>query len=135
MRVGLAQINSTVGDIPGNTAKIIAAIDRAQALGVDLLCFPEMAISGYPPEDLLLRYDFIEANLRALDQVIARSRGLTTITGFVDAQDDLYNAAAIAADGRLAGVYPNTTCPIMASSMRIAIFNPASRPQFFGSEG
>ena len=105
LRIGLVQINSTVGDIPGNTAKIIAMIDRARALGVDLLCFPEMAISGYPPEDLLLRYDFIEANLRALDQVIARSRGLTTITGFVDAQDDLYNAAAVAAAGRLAGVY------------------------------
>jgi NAD+ synthase (glutamine-hydrolysing) len=105
LRIGLAQINSTVGDIPGNTAKIVALIDRARALGVDLLCFPEMAISGYPPEDLLLRYDFIEANLRALDQVIARSQGLATITGFVDARGDLYNAAAVAADGRLAGVY------------------------------
>jgi NAD+ synthase (glutamine-hydrolysing) len=105
LRIGLAQINSTVGDIPGNTAKIIATIDRARALGVDLLCFPEMAISGYPPEDLLLRYDFVQANLRALHQVIARSQGLATITGFVDARGDLYNAAAVAADGRLAGVY------------------------------
>jgi NAD+ synthase (glutamine-hydrolysing) len=105
LRIGLAQINSTVGDIPGNTAKIVALIDRAWALGVDLLCFPEMAITGYPPEDLLLRYDFVEANLRALDQVIAHSQGLATITGFVDAPGDLYNAAAVAADGHLAGVY------------------------------
>jgi NAD+ synthase (glutamine-hydrolysing) len=105
LRVGLAQINTTVGDFAGNTAKIIDMIDRTRALGVDLLCFPEMAITGYPPEDLLLRYDFIEANLRALDQVIEHSRGLTTITGFVDLQDDLYNAGAVAADGRLVGVY------------------------------
>ncbi|HEU0294575.1 MAG TPA: NAD+ synthase [Anaerolineales bacterium] len=105
LRVGLAQINTTMGDLAGNTAKIIDIIGRARELGVDLLCFPEMAISGYPPEDLLLRNDFIEANLRALDQVVDRSRGLTTITGFVDLQDDLYNAAAVAADGRLVGVY------------------------------
>jgi len=103
--VGLAQLNSTVGDFTGNTTKILAVIERAQTLSVDLLCFPEMAISGYPPEDLLLRTDFIEANLRALDQVIERSRGLVTITGFVDLKDDLYNAAAVAASGRLVGVY------------------------------
>lgn len=105
LRVGLAQINTTVGDFAGNTAKIIEMIDRARPFGVELLCFPEMALSGYPPEDLLLRNDFIEANLRALERVVDHSRGLTTITGFVNLRDDLYNAAAVAADGRLIGVY------------------------------
>lgn len=105
LRVGLAQVNTTVGDLDGNAGKMLQYVERARALGVDLLCFPEMAITGYPPEDLLLRSDFINANLQTLQQLVQASQGLTTITGFVDARDDLYNAAAVAADGRLAGLY------------------------------
>ena len=105
LRLGLAQMNMTVGDLEGNTGKMIQYIERARSLGVDLLCFPEMAITGYPPEDLLLRSDFITANLEALQQLTQASRGITMIIGFVDARDDLYNAAAVVSDGRLAGVY------------------------------
>lgn len=105
LRLGLAQMNMTVGDLEGNTGKMLQYIERARSLDVDLLCFPEMAITGYPPEDLLLRSDFITANLEALQQLTQASRGITMIIGFVDARDDLYNAAAVVSDGRLAGVY------------------------------
>ena len=111
LRIGLAQINSTVGDLEGNVARILDYTDRARALAVDLLCFPEMAITGYPPEDLLLRRRFIEDNLRALERVVAASHGLTIIVGFVDAEDDIYNAAAVAHEGRLAGVYHKQYLP------------------------
>jgi NAD+ synthase (glutamine-hydrolysing) len=104
-RVGLAQINMAVGDFQGNSAKILNFMEQARALRVDLLCFPELAIPGYPPEDLLLRSDFVEENLRVLRDMVAQSQGLTAVFGYVDAQDDLYNAAAVACDGRLAGVY------------------------------
>ena len=111
IRIGLAQINTTVGDFPGNVAKITEAITRGKALGVDLITFPELAICGYPPEDLLLKPQFIEENLKALDRVVAESAGLAVVVGFVDAGNDIYNAAAIINDGKLAGVYHKIYLP------------------------
>ena len=101
LRVALAQINTTVGDLPGNAAKIIDWIRRAQDLGADLVAFPELAVTGYPPEDLVLRRSFVEDNLTALDEIVAATHGITAIVGFVDMNDDIYNAAAVIADGRL----------------------------------
>ncbi|MGB6837457.1 MAG: NAD+ synthase [Dehalococcoidia bacterium] len=111
LRVGLAQINSTVGDLRGNAAKILEWTERARALGVDLIAFPEMAITGYPPEDLLLRSRFIEDNLAALNQVVEGSRGLTLVVGFVDRGEDIHNAAAIIHEGRVAAVYRKQYLP------------------------
>jgi len=111
LRVGLAQINPTVGDLEGNVAKILACTERGRELGVDLLCFPELAITGYPPEDLLLRQRFIDDNLRALEKVTAASSGLALVVGFVDQDDDIFNAAAVVHDGRLAGVYHKQYLP------------------------
>ncbi len=105
LRIALAQINVTVGDVPGNTGKIIAAIQQARAVDADLVVFPELAVPGYPPEDLLLKPSFITANRAALDQIAAATSGLTAVLGFADAGDDIYNAAAILHDGRLAGIY------------------------------
>src|SRR4030095_1412128 len=93
-RVALGQINATVGDIEGNVRLIVRGIERARALGCSLVAFPELAITGYPPEDLLFKPAFIEANLRALDAVTQASRGLSVIVGFVDKRDDIFNAAA-----------------------------------------
>src|SRR5438477_9125707 len=110
-RVSLAQINPTVGDIEGNTRRIVDGLAQARALGADLVAFPELAITGYPPEDLLFKSAFIEANLAALADVTKAARGLTTVVGFVDRRQDLFNAAAVIHDGTLAGVYHKQYLP------------------------
>ncbi len=108
LRIALAQINPGVGDLAGNTARIIRAITESAAQGVQLLCLPEMALTGYPPEDLLLKAGFIRDTRRALDDVIAATAAhpsMTVITGFVERAEDLYNAAAIIHAGQLVGTY------------------------------
>ncbi len=114
IRVGLAQINTVVGDLDGNVGRITAAMDDAEARGCDLLALPELAVTGYPPEDLLLRPAFVRDGLAALDQVVARSGRCTTVVGFVDADPgsgELHNAAAVCAGGRLVGVYRKRVLP------------------------
>ena len=103
-RLALAQVNVTVGDLRGNTRKIIEGIGQAREWGADLVAFPELALPGYPPEDLLLNCAFVQDNLEALKKVTQATRGITAIVGFADMQDDIYNAAAILHDGKLAGV-------------------------------
>lgn len=108
LRVGIAQINSTVGDLEGNTVKMLDCINRARNFGVDLLTFPELAISGYPPYDLVYKQEFIDKELRSLKEIVHHSDSITVITGFVDIdhyEDSLYNAAAIIHDGRLIDIY------------------------------
>ncbi len=105
MRIGLAQINLSVGDIGGNLAKILSYMESARAEGVDVLCFPELAMTGYPPEDLLLKPSFIGDNIKAVDEVRKASKGLTVILGFADRDGDIYNAAALLHDGKLVDVY------------------------------
>jgi NAD+ synthase (glutamine-hydrolysing) len=111
LRVALGQINPTVGDFDRNVRMIVDAIERARALGCSLVAFPELAITGYPPEDLLFKPAFIEANLRALDEVTRASRGLSVVVGFVDKRDDIFNAAAVLHDGVRAGVYHKQYLP------------------------
>lgn len=112
LRIGMAQLNTTVGDFAGNIQKILASVAEARSLGVDLLTFPELAVCGYPPEDLLLKPQFIEENLRSLDKVVAGSAGIALVVGFVDARgNDLYNAAAVIHDGKLAGIYHKIHLP------------------------
>jgi NAD+ synthase (glutamine-hydrolysing) len=105
IRIGIAQINSTVGDITGNTQKIVESIDQAKSLGVDLVTFPELAITGYPPEDLLLKPQFIKQNKESLNKIMGHSSGIVVVVGFVDSDGDIYNAAAILCDKKLVGVY------------------------------
>ncbi len=107
-RVALAQINVTVGDFEGNTHKILQAMRSARAAGAQVVCVPELAIAGYPPEDLLLKPGFVAENLRKLHELIEASRelpGLVSVIGFVDRDIDIYNAAAIVSEGELVGVY------------------------------
>ena len=111
LRIGMAQINTTVGDFKGNTEKILEAIAQGRSLGVDLLTFPELAICGYPPEDLLLKPKFIEENLRSLERVVEGSSGITVVLGFVDAKADIFNAAAVIHDRKLVGVYHKIYLP------------------------
>jgi NAD+ synthase (glutamine-hydrolysing) len=105
LRVGIAQINSTVGDISGNTNKIVQFIDQAKSLGVDLLTFPELAITGYPPEDLLLKPQFIKQNKERLNKIIEHCSDIAVVVGFVDSDGDIYNAAAVIYNKKLVGVY------------------------------
>jgi NAD+ synthase (glutamine-hydrolysing) len=111
LRIGLAQINATVGDLRGNVRKILDYIDQARGLGVDLVAFPELVVTGYPPEDLLLKPDFVEANISCLHEIAIAARGVTAIVGFVNCDSDIYNAAAILHDGALAGVYHKMYLP------------------------
>ncbi|MBI2756504.1 MAG: NAD+ synthase [Chloroflexi bacterium] len=111
LRIALAQINATVGDIDGNTRRILDAMRAAEEAGAELVAFPELALTGYPPEDLLLKPAFISANLRALDQIARASRDCVAIVGFVDRQDDIFNAAAVLHGGRVVARYHKQYLP------------------------
>ena len=110
-RLALAQINSTVGDLQGNVRKILDYIDYARDLTADLVAFPETAITGYPAEDLMHKPAFLRDNLAALQQVVQASKEIAVVVGFVDADGDIFNAAAIASNGKLAGVYHKIHLP------------------------
>ncbi|MBN2239767.1 MAG: NAD+ synthase [Dehalococcoidales bacterium] len=111
LRVGIAQINTTVGDFTGNTQKILEYIEQSRSLGVDLLTFPELAVCGYPPEDLLFKPKFISENLKSLEKIIDASPGITLVVGFVDSREDIYNAAAIIHEGKLVSIYHKIFLP------------------------
>ena len=104
-RIALAQINTLVGDLEGNARKIEAGIHRAREQGADLVLFPELAVTGYPPEDLLLKPAFLEANLATVARLARATQGIIAIVGFADVDDDVYNAAAILHDGAWVHTY------------------------------
>ncbi len=108
LRVALAQVNVTVGDLDNNMKKILSMMQEAHEAGAHMICFPELALTGYPPEDLLLKPGFVAANIRKLNTLVQASKelpGLTTVVGFVDRDHDIYNAAAVIHEGVLSGVY------------------------------
>lgn len=113
LRIGLAQINAHVGDLKGNTEKIIKFSKESAGQGVDLLSFPELAITGYPPEDLLMKSGFVDNNIASLDVIAKRTSSLNMaiVVGFVDKKDDLYNAAAVLYKGKTAGIYHKNYLP------------------------
>src|SRR5215210_5509722 len=111
MRVALAQMNATVGDIDGNAQKITDYLDRATDEGVQLVVFPELAVNGYPPEDLLLKTHFLAAGRRALDEIAAEVGDMVALVGFAEHAEDVYNALAVLADGRVQGVYRKMYLP------------------------
>jgi NAD+ synthase (glutamine-hydrolysing) len=135
LRVALAQINPTVGDLDGNVARVVDYTSKARQLGADLVAFPELAIPGYPPEDLLLRRRFIEDNLKALQKAAESIHGITAIIGFVDADLDIYNAAAVVHDGRIAGVYHKQFLPNYGVFDEMRYFRSGSRAQVFEVAG
>jgi len=111
LRAALAQLDSTVGDVEGNAAKIADAIARAKQAGAALVVFPELALTGYPPEDLLLKTRFLEGAGAALDRLAGEAHGIVALVGFPERTDDVYNAAAVLADGRVAAVYRKVHLP------------------------
>jgi NAD+ synthase (glutamine-hydrolysing) len=123
LQVAGAQINLTVGDLDGNERRIAEAMDRASREGADVLVLPELAVSGYPPEDLVLRRDFVEANIAVLRRLARRSDRLVTVVGFVDFASGagsrsadaeprgVANAAAVLTRGRIEGIYHKVHLP------------------------
>jgi NAD+ synthase (glutamine-hydrolysing) len=111
VRLGLAQINTVVGDLDGNRQKLAERIAEAKALGVELLVFPELAVTGYPPEDLLLRPGFIRAAEQSLERVARETRGIVALIGYPHYDRDLFNACAVCTGGEVKAVYRKRFLP------------------------
>jgi NAD+ synthase (glutamine-hydrolysing) len=128
MRIALGQLNFTVGDIEGNAARAIDAIRESGELGAQALVLPELALTGYPPEDLVLKSAFVPANRRALENVATHTGDLLTILGFVDTDEEhLYNAAAICHEGEIKAVYRKQLLPNYGVFDERRYFEPGDR--------
>ncbi len=127
LRVALAQINPTVGDFDGNIAKIVSKNKKAKSANADIVTFPELAICGYPPEDLLLKPKFLRDNRDALDDVIQRTDGIVAVVGFADTLDgNVFNSAALISDKHLVGVYHKVELPNYGVFDEKRYFKPGS---------
>ena len=111
LRIALCQIDPVVGDLDGNVARIVDAYEVAETAGCDIAAFPELAVTGYPPEDLVLKPGFVADNRAALGKVAARTGRCAAVVGFVDWGRDLYNAAAVCAHGDVVGTYRKRLLP------------------------
>lgn len=112
LRIALAQINPTVGDLPANKETIIRYVEKAKGKKADLVIFPELSLCGYPPEDLLLKRQFLDDCQKTLDQIVAQAFGISCLVGFPEAsKSSVYNAAALIHDGRLMGTYRKMLLP------------------------
>jgi NAD+ synthase (glutamine-hydrolysing) len=136
LRVALCQMNPVVGDLSGNAERIITAIGAAEDAEADVVVFPELAITGYPPEDLLLKPGFVADNITALSKVAAATERGVAVVGFVDEQLDLYNAAAVCFQGEVRGVYHKQELPNYAVFDEERYFAPGGgATQLFGIGG
>jgi NAD+ synthase (glutamine-hydrolysing) len=124
LRIGLAQMNATVGAIDSNVESIRQRLDEARSAGVHVVAFPELAVCGYPPEDLLLKRSFVAANRAAIAGLAAETRGLTAVVGFVDRELDLFNAAAVLHDGEWLGTYHKQRLPNYGVFDELRYFKP-----------
>src|SRR3954451_24498248 len=111
MRIALVQMNATVGDITGNEATIRARLTEARDAGAQLVLVPELAITGYPPEDLLLKEHFLRDAREALDDMASEAREIVAFVGFPERAEDVYNAGAVLADGRVQAIYRKVQLP------------------------
>src|SRR3954453_15826678 len=111
MRVALAQIDTVVGDIAGNEAKIRESLARARDAEAALVLFPELTITGYPPEDLLLRETFLRDARAGLERVAEDVQGIVALVGFLERAEDVYNATAVLADGAVRAIYRKVYLP------------------------
>ena len=113
IRIALAQINTTVGDLAGNKKKILDYVAKAKQVSVDIIVFPELVITGYPPEDLLLRKHFVADNLKTLRDLASQIKKIIAIVGCIDRNSDglIYNAAAVIAEGKINGIYRKNSLP------------------------
>ena len=142
IRVASAQINTTVGDISGNCKLIVDAIEEARSIGADIVAFPELAITGYPPEDLLLSQHFVRTNRRALDEIARHCKNIAAMIGIVDYDEyddgniaNIYNAAAIIVDCQIVDIYHKSQLPNYGVFDELRYFKPGSTCQIVDING
>ncbi|MDQ1439452.1 MAG: hypothetical protein QOK43_3081 [Acidimicrobiaceae bacterium] len=128
VRVAACQLNTVVGDLEGNVSRILDGLEQAEEAGADVALFPELAITGYPPEDLLLKPGFVADNLEALDKVAARTGRCAAVVGYVDQRRDLLNSAAVCANGNVVGRYHKRLLPNYAVFDEQRYFAPGTEP-------
>jgi NAD+ synthase (glutamine-hydrolysing) len=124
MRLALAQINTVVGDLDGNRERIVQRLHEARQAGADLVLFPELAVTGYPPEDLLFRPEFLRQARRSLDQIAADATDIAALVGFPWLERDLFNACAVCADGEVKAIYPKRFLPNYGVFDEVRYFQP-----------
>jgi NAD+ synthase (glutamine-hydrolysing) len=111
MRLALAQMNTVVGDLEGNRAAILDYLGRAREAGAELVLFPELAVTGYPPEDLLLRPGFLRAAAESLEAISRETTGIAALVGLPHLDRDLFNACAVCVDGEVRAIYHKQFLP------------------------
>ena len=135
MRIALAQVNPTVGDLSGNTRLVVEWIERARDAEADIVCFPELVVTGYPPEDLVLKPSFVRDNLAQLDLIAAETRGIAAVVGFVDRDGEIFNAAAFIHDGEIKAVYHKVFLPNYGVFDEKRYFQPGRRCPIIDLDG
>jgi NAD+ synthase (glutamine-hydrolysing) len=136
IRISMAQINPVVGDLAGNRDKIIDAIKSARKLNADIVALPELAVTGYPPEDLILKPQFVKDNIRTLKEIQRATRGIVAIVGFVDSNHDhLFNAAAVLTRGKHIYTYRKIFLPNYGVFDEYRYFSPGRRYPVFTVKG
>jgi NAD+ synthase (glutamine-hydrolysing) len=124
MRLALAQINTVVGDLDGNRERITSRLHQARDTGADVVLFPELAVTGYPPEDLLFRPEFLRQARRSLDLIAEEATDIAALVGFPWLDRDLYNACAICAGGEVRAIYPKRFLPNYGVFDEVRYFQP-----------
>jgi NAD+ synthase (glutamine-hydrolysing) len=124
MRLALAQINTVVGDLDRNRERIVRRLREARDAGADLVLFPELAVTGYPPEDLLFRPEFLRQARQSLDQIAAEATDIAALVGFPWLERDLFNACAVCADGEVKAIYPKRFLPNYGVFDEVRYFQP-----------
>ncbi|MBF0569258.1 MAG: NAD+ synthase [Candidatus Omnitrophica bacterium] len=137
VRIALAQINTTVGDLAGNRDKVLDFVRRAKNAGADLVACPELAVTGYPPEDLLLKEHFVDNNIKILREIARQVKGVIAVVGFVDRgkRGEYFNAAAVLANGCIAGIYRKCDLPNYSVFDEKRYFKTGNDPLIFTARG
>lgn len=135
LRVALGQFNAVVGDVGGNEERIAGLIETARQEGAQIVAFPELAITGYPPEDLLLKEHFLADARAAVERLAAVAEGIVVVVGFPERATDVYNAAAVLAEGRLAGIYRKQSLPNHGVFDEVRHFQSGTRPAVVEVDG
>src|SRR5215212_804575 len=135
MRLALAQINTTVGDLAGNERRIVERLDEAREAGARLVLFPECAVSGYPAEDLLLKDHFLADCRRTVERIAEHTDGLVAVVGFPERAHDVFNAAAVLADGEIKAVYRKMHLPNYGVFDEVRYFQAGEQPALVEIDG